>query len=360
MNSAWGNRERGFSLIEVMIALAITLIVMASVLLLLQKGQKSFQREPEVSDMNASARSGLNRISRDLTVAGYNTPPNMPVMWVDGGGVNPDEITIIYADPDVPVSRPLPCGGGGGGGGGPCNTIGTSSTLNIDPTTMNPQPADFEQAYQDGQVLYAIQGPTGDPACATAVPGIVPFEVTQPPTCTGAGGTGNGAANCGTLNVNHNPGNGTTGLNLPQGFNNDVSPDCAVVGMFHVVQYRINPPPPTDNPLLERRDLALGTVWSAVSDNIENLQIQYTQGFNDVFQDVPATLPMGNDPNTWVTGVRVTVSGRSESKNLEGATAGVFAAGDTHLRRSFTTSVVLRNQLNAASNFGGIGANGWN
>jgi type II secretory pathway pseudopilin PulG len=372
MNSTGWNRERGFSLIEVMIALLITMIVMASVMLLLQKGQKSFRREPEVSDMNANARSGLERVSRDLTVAGYNTPPNMPVMWQDGGGINPDEITIIYADPDVPVSRPLPCGsgggggskgnggGGGGGGGGPCNTIGSSSTLNIDPQTMNPVPADYEQSYHDGQVLYAIQGPNGDPACDTVAPGIIPFELTQNPNCTGAGGSKNGPSACGTLNLNHNPGNGTTDLNPPQGFNNDVDPDCAVIGMFHVVQYRINPPPPTDNPALERRDLVLGTAWSPVSANIENLQVQYTQGFADLFQDVPAAMPVGSDPNTWVTGVRVTISGRSESKNLEGASAGVFAAGDTQLRRSFTTSVILRNQLNAASNAGGMGVNGWN
>jgi prepilin-type N-terminal cleavage/methylation domain-containing protein len=370
MNFARSSRDRGFSLIEVLIAMAITIVVMASVMLLLQKGQRSFRREPEVSDMNASARSGLSRISQDLTVAGYKTPPNMAVMWQDGGGINPDEITIIYADPDVPVSRPKPCGAGGagggsgkggpGGGGGACNTIGMSSTLNIDPASMSPAPADYEKAYQDGQTLYAIQGPNGDPACDAVAPGIIPFELTQPPNCTGAGGAQSGPAGCATLNLNHNPGNGTTGVNLPNGFDNDVDTNCAVIGLFHVVQYRIDPPPPSENPSLERRDLVLGQAWSPVSANIENLQIQYTQGFGDVFQDAPGVVPVGSDPNTWVTGVRVAISGRSASRNLEGASAGVFAAEDTHMRRSFATSVSLRNQLAAASSAGGTRVNGWN
>ena len=41
--------DKGFTLIEVLVALLITVIVMASVFMLLQKGQDSFRREPEVA-----------------------------------------------------------------------------------------------------------------------------------------------------------------------------------------------------------------------------------------------------------------------------------------------------------------------
>jgi prepilin-type N-terminal cleavage/methylation domain-containing protein len=361
-------RARGFSLIEVMVSLLITLVVMASVFLLLQRGQRSFHREPEVSDVNANARTGMHRIGQDLALAGYKTPITIPLMWFDGGGITPDEITIIYADPDIPVSSPKPCGGGGGapggggpgGGGGPCNTIGSSSTLNLDPYTFSPQPADFETAYTAGMTLFALQGPNGNPACDGSAPGIIPFEVTQPPNCTGAGGANTGPAGCATLNLNHNPGSGGT-INVPGGFNNDVSVDCAVVGFFHVVQYRVNPLPPADNPSLERRDIALGDPWSPLALNIENLQFQYGQGGGNVFNEVPLLTPIGNDPNSWITGVRLTVAGRSESTNLEGASAGVFAAEDTFLRRSFTTTMSLRNQLNqAAQRAMDLGLPGWN
>ncbi len=341
--------DAGFSLIEIMIAIAITMIVMTSVFLLLNKGQESFRREPEVSDMNANARFGIDRISRDLTVAGYNTPGNMAIMWLDGGGINPanpDELTIIYADPEIPISRPKPCTAKGGG---PCNTIGTSSVLNIDPESFYPMPGDFEKAYKEGMVLLAIQGPNGNPACDNVAPGIFPFELTQPPKCTNAGGAKNGPAGCATLNLNHNPGKGKSGINLPGGFQNDVSVDCAIIGLFHIIQYRINPLPPAVSPSLERRDLAFAEPWTPISANIENLQVQYNQGVAvDNFRDVPQFVPMGNDPDTWITRVRFTVAGRSDSTNLQGGSQGVFAAEDTHLRRSFTTTMSLRNQLNQA------------
>ncbi len=113
LNKHRTTEEHGFSLLEMTIAMALTITVMASVYLLLQKGQTSFQREPEVADMNQSARAGMQRISQDLALAGYSTPPAMAVLWNDGGGIDPDEITIVYADPNVPTSRPLQCGNTG-------------------------------------------------------------------------------------------------------------------------------------------------------------------------------------------------------------------------------------------------------
>ena len=82
--------EQGLSLIEVMVALLLTGILMAAVFLLLQKGQNSFNREPEVAEMNQSSRAGLDRISRDLAMAGYQTPAAMAVLWQDGGGIVPE------------------------------------------------------------------------------------------------------------------------------------------------------------------------------------------------------------------------------------------------------------------------------
>jgi hypothetical protein len=62
-----------------------------------------------------------------------------------------------------------------------------------------------------------------------------------------------------------------------------------------------------------------------------------------------------------VTRVRITVGGRSESTDLEGATPGVYAAGDTHLRRTFTTTVSLRNQLTQAQQKANdLGLDSWN
>jgi Prokaryotic N-terminal methylation motif len=348
--------ERGFSLLEILIALLLTMVVMTSVFLLLQKGQQSFRREPEISDMNTSARSGLDRISQDLAVAGFNTPPNLAVLWADGGGLNPDGVTVLYADPDIPISRPLPCVSDGA----PCNTVGSAAVLHLDPGTFSPRPPDFELVYLEGMVLFALQGPNGNPACDAVAPGLASFLVTSPPKCSGGGGK-SGPAACGTLDVSFDRGLGAAGIEAPGGFDNDVSLDCAIVGAYHVVQYRVNPPPPSASPSLERRDASVGEPWTPVASNIENLQVQYAQGVGDGFVDEPALMPMGSDPGSWITRVRITVGGRSASENLQGATQGVYAAGDTHLRRSFTTTMSLRNQLTQAEQKAfDLGLPGWN
>ena len=52
--------ERGFTLIEVLISIVITLIVMSSVFAMLTQGQRAFQREPEIADLQQSARTVLD------------------------------------------------------------------------------------------------------------------------------------------------------------------------------------------------------------------------------------------------------------------------------------------------------------
>ena len=321
--------NRGFTLIEMLIATGITVVVMASVFQLLKRGQDSFTREPEVADMTANARAGLDLISRDLAWAGLGSPPTMTIMWSDGGGINPanpDELTIVFADADVAISAPM-CTGKGNG----CGNLKNGSTLWIDKDSFVPPVADPTSVYKDGQVLFAIE--TED--CNGDGPSIIPFTLTKPPKMSG-----------GKLHLAHNP---KGKYNTNKGFNDQVQEGCAVIGVFHVIQYRINPLPPADNPALERRDIGLGEDWTPVAANIENLQFQYSQGTAQLFEDVPGLASDANDPNSWITGVRISVSGRSASTNLSGGTTGVFAAEDTHLRRTFTTSVTLRNQLGQAA-----------
>jgi len=309
-----------------LIAIGITVVVMASVFQILHRGQESFRREPEVAEMTANTRAGLDMVSRDLANAGLSSPPTLSIAWADGGGNTPDQVTILFADPDIPLSEPE-CAGGGGG----CGTIKQSSTLFVDPSSFNPPVADPEAVYEDGQILFAIE--TED--CNGDGPSMIPLTLTSDPQLAG-----------GKLRINHNP-NGA--FNPPGGFNDQVEEGCSVIGLFHVIQFRINPLPPADSPSLERRDLGLGEDWTPVAANIENLQFQYSQGTAQLFEDVPSLVSDTNDPNTWITGVRISVSGRSASTNLSGGTTGVFAAADTHLRKTFTTSVILRNQLGQAA-----------
>jgi hypothetical protein len=151
-----------------------------------------------------------------------------------------------------------------------------------------------------------------------------------------------------TLNVNHNPGN-LSEINPPGGFNDQVREDCAVVGLFRVISYRVSPPPPVGNPTLERRDLTVGAEWVSVAHNVENLQVHYGIGIDDTLQDVPFATP-SDDSLTWINRVNLTLTGRTESTNLKGASAGVFAVEDTYVRKSLSSMVSLRNVVAAAEN----------
>jgi len=336
MNAISRSRAQGFSLIEIMISLALTLIVLASVFALLHRGQRSFQREPEISDMQQNARGGLVWINRDLLMAGYKTPPAMAVLWEDAGGITPDSITIVFADPDVPTASPVTGAAG--------STIESSSTLFLDTSTLDPAPGDPGNSYAQGMTLMAIE--TAD-CNGDGQIGFHLFDTTQDSQCTSAGGPGGppiagGGGGCDTLMVNHNP-SATSGLNPPGGFNGSVQADCAIVGFFRMIQYRINPPPPAANPSLERRDLSINQPWTPVANNIENLQFRYLIANSPLEVDAPPAAPDPANPLTWIVGVNPTVSGRTQSVDLEGASQGVFAAEYTHVRKAFSTSVSLRN-----------------
>lgn len=330
-----GRLEHGFTLVEVVIAMALTIAVMGAVFGLLLRGQRSFQREPEITELNQNARAGVDMISRDLVMAGYKTPVTSAVLWADGGDINPDEITVVFADPDVPLCEPLKCDSLGAG---PCGTIEESAVLLIDPETLDPLQARPDEAYSEGMILFALE--TGD-CNGDGEMGMYPFEVSLPPQMTRAD---RGRE---ILKIVHNPGQSETELNLPGGFNREVESDCAVIGRFRVIQYRINPLPPAPNPTLERRDLGTGEPWIPVAKNIENLQFQYGTRNSMNFLDVPV-MPDPDNFDTWITQVRFSVVGRTESTNLEGASEGVFSPEDTHVRKTFATTVGLRNVILAA------------
>src|SRR5437773_2228289 len=74
--------ETGFSLIELMVAMLITLIVSGAIFGLLSSGHSAFRREPELSDRQQSIRLAMDVISRDVVNAGANMPAFVQVFTV--------------------------------------------------------------------------------------------------------------------------------------------------------------------------------------------------------------------------------------------------------------------------------------
>ena len=74
--------QSGFSLVELLIALTVTLIVTGAVYGLLTVGQKAFRREPEKSDLQQNLRLAIDVITRDIRNAGVGLSPGAQVFTV--------------------------------------------------------------------------------------------------------------------------------------------------------------------------------------------------------------------------------------------------------------------------------------
>ena len=165
-------RQRGFTLVELLVALGIFLIVTGAAFSLLGSSQKHSQTESQVLTSFQEARLGLDQIVRDVNDAGF--PP-------------PTFFQSLY--PFLSASAPFAWGPGytvltpcqiGTGGGGTCNTPGDFDII----IETNPNPQDAGSQVQ--WIRYQLQGTTlmrgmygkdgSDPATATAAAGILaPF-----------------------------------------------------------------------------------------------------------------------------------------------------------------------------------------
>jgi hypothetical protein len=196
-----------------------------------------------------------------------------------------------------------------------------SSVFHIKPTSFDPAQPDPTEAYYEGMTLVAME----ESDCnKDGKIGVYPFQIQRTPRLGKLRGLS-------ALTIRHEPASWTQLLKLPDNFNEEVHPDCAMIGRYHIVQYRIHPLPPAPHPNLERRDLSKGEAWTQVADNVEDLQLLYATGATESFVDNPP-LPDLLDHMTWVTQVKVTVTARGEEEAA-------------HLRKSFSTTVSLRNMI---------------
>ncbi len=90
-------RQRGFSLLEMMLAMSLTIALTGVVFSLMRQGQQSFVVEGSRSELNQNFRAAMDLVSRDIQAAGAGIPGFLgPVLGVDGGGTNPDVLMVMY------------------------------------------------------------------------------------------------------------------------------------------------------------------------------------------------------------------------------------------------------------------------
>lgn len=67
------SRDSGFFIVELVIAILISLILLASIYSVFTSQQIAFSRQERIAEMNQSMRAAMDRISREVRLAGYKT-----------------------------------------------------------------------------------------------------------------------------------------------------------------------------------------------------------------------------------------------------------------------------------------------
>ncbi len=342
-----GNAQSGFSLVELMVAMVITVIVTGAMFGLLTGGQAAFTTQPARTDRQQNMRMAMDVIMRDVQSAGLLMPTFVqtftPALDGVGPGAGPPVLPPLVPAAGSPwdqieiltntsgFDNEAACGGLSPGIANSENAKVWLSKTKAD----IPVGAEVMVFFVNGTwTIRRVASVTPDDTPASSA---TPFsncggthylvELDSDPATPRPGQLGNsGAAGIGSC-----PAAGA------------VCETVASIGLGKVVRYRINQT--TAVPHLER--VENNGAAQILASGIEDLQVQYVRADGTVSQAAPAVV----DPtyNSLITQVRVTVAARpSQDPRLRGlstaATAGI------ELRASLQSQASPRQALWALTN----------
>jgi prepilin-type N-terminal cleavage/methylation domain-containing protein len=101
-------RQRGFSFIEIMVALAVLGVITAAIFRLYVTQQRHHLIQDDITNIQQNARSSIDEISRHVRMAGFKLPLGIPA--VTASNTNPDTIEINYRTDNCEtfLSAPMP------------------------------------------------------------------------------------------------------------------------------------------------------------------------------------------------------------------------------------------------------------
>jgi len=172
MSAAWrGRGQAGFTLLELLIAMAVFLVVCGAMFGLLELSQKNYGRETQLSGSFQEARLATDQIVRDFDQSGY---PALGLFSNTPGNPSTYAFSPVAWSPNYPAT---PCITGTGGGG----TCSTPGDFDLIVETSVGNGVNWIRYQLVGSTLYRAVVPKSggtDPAAATSAPGVmVPFLV---------------------------------------------------------------------------------------------------------------------------------------------------------------------------------------
>lgn len=346
--------ESGFSLIELLIAVVVTLVITGAVYGLLAGGQNAFRREPELTDRQQNIRSAMDMIGKDAQFAGMEMGTFFQTFTRELNGDGPaglsgnsDFLEMFGNDGTCPPVRIRSTSG---------SNVDTADGDTIDP--CYPEPGPVLVFFKHGQARWGwghnihakdtkLNFPPGQQ------PDTSQIQKVEDLTCYIPSGAPNS-----TKCDKDNP-------NTPR-----------AIGLLQFVRYEIANDPTDGVPSLYRSTKgglggddgnysaapSAAGGWQIVARGIEDMQVQYKNG-SGAWQDDPGVVacagvcnnPTVADYNTIIREVKVTLSARSTARNIQGMTTG-GAALPNAMRGSLTTVFVPRAATQALTTW--PGANG--
>jgi len=98
----WNNK--GFTLVEILVAIAITVVVMGSIFYAFKSQQDSYVVQSQVTTMQQTLRGGMYMLTRDVQMAGYYTsfdPEDYTMDWDNLDGDTETIRPLLYVQNDV-------------------------------------------------------------------------------------------------------------------------------------------------------------------------------------------------------------------------------------------------------------------
>jgi type II secretory pathway pseudopilin PulG len=298
------SQETGFSILEMLVATAITVGLTGTLFYFFKQSQDTFVVESAKTEMNQNFRAALDLMARDIQAAGAGIPFFLgPIGGKDGGGTNanpslnpPDSVLLLYGNASVsPVavkatgSYPAP--------------VGPSSTIYTDiPVT----------ALTTGNyILYSVAQPQMQATNLADYAEFALFTINSNSDIANisSGGTVIGRQITPTP-FSINPAGDATYWNHTMAFPSSAS--LSVVPLDEVVEYMV------DTTAMELRRNRNKAGWVTVARGIANLQLRYQIESFDAATNTYTTSwvdqvnQAANNNRALVRAVEVTLFGRTQ------------------------------------------------